>query len=79
MQALSRRLKLAPEVDLAVAAAKAQGWTGADLAALLADAQVSAAHRYLAADASASALPQARTAPSGHDSSQASDSSKQWP
>lgn len=45
--ALSRSLSLAPGVDLAAIAAQADGFTGADLQALLSDAQLAAVHRQL--------------------------------
>lgn len=47
LAALSRSLSLAPGVDLAAIAAQADGFTGADLQALLSDAQLAAVHRRL--------------------------------
>jgi len=47
LAALSRSLSLAPGVDLATIAAQADGFTGADLQALLSDAQLAAVHRQL--------------------------------
>ena len=47
LQALSRSLSLAEDANLAVIAAKTNDFTGADLAALLADAQLDAVHAAL--------------------------------
>lgn len=47
LEALSRRLPLAKGANLASIAAKSKDFTGADLGALLADAQLSAVHSLL--------------------------------
>lgn len=48
LAALSTCLALSPRTSLRQLAQRTQGWTGADLGALLADAQLAAAHRLLA-------------------------------
>jgi len=47
LRALSRRLSLEPDVDLDAVAARAEGFSGADLGALLSEAQLAAAHEAL--------------------------------
>lgn len=47
LQALSRSLSLAEDANLALIAARTNDFTGADLAALLADAQLDAVHATL--------------------------------
>ena len=47
LAALAARLPLAPDADLAAVAAATEGFTGADLGALLADAQLAAVHAAL--------------------------------
>ena len=56
LRAVGRHLPLAANIDLSAIAQCTQGWTGADLAALLAEAQLVAAHRHLAADRSSQVL-----------------------
>lgn len=46
-RALSRNVEMAPDADFPAAAAAASGFTGADLAALLSDAQLAAVHELL--------------------------------
>ena len=50
LQALARRLKLASDIDLKDVAKLCQGYTGADLGALLSDAQLEAVHHLLDAE-----------------------------
>jgi len=55
LRALARRTALSPDVDLAAAADAAAGLTGADLGALLSEAQLAAVHEALAAAGDADA------------------------